>query len=62
MTEMNSEPTPIEAEASDQAPYAHRYGHGRMPAFMKLVWLAFLVFGAWYTVTYLLSALSADLG
>lgn len=46
----------------DQAPYEYHYGHGRMPFFMKLVWLAFLGFGAWYTVTFLLAALGAELG
>ena len=39
-----------------------RYGHGRMPLFLKLVWLAFLAFGTWYTVVYLLDALGSELG
>jgi hypothetical protein len=62
MTETNSGPPDADAEGSDQLPVGHRYGHGRMPAFMKLVWLAFLAFGAWYTATFLLSALSTELG
>jgi len=51
-----------EAAGDDQAAYTHQYGHGRMPFFMKLVWLAFLAFGAWYTVSFLLAALGAELG
>lgn len=62
MTGTNTKPPPADAEGSDQQPYAHRYGHGRMPAFMKLVWLAFLAFGAWYTVSFLLAALAGELG
>lgn len=62
MTETNTGSTTAEAEGDDQAPVAHGYGHGRMPVFMKLVWLAFLAFGAWYTVTFLLDALSTELG
>ena len=61
MTEPNSGPTPAEAEASDQVPVTYRYGHGRMPAFMKLLWLGFLAFGAWYTVNFLLAALATEL-
>ena len=62
MTGTNSEPPRDEAEGSDQLPVGWRYGHGRMPAFMKLVWLAFLAFGAWYTVQFLLAALATELG
>lgn len=49
-------------EGSDQSAYEFQYGHGRMPFFMKLVWLAFLVFGAWYMVSFLLEALGGELG
>lgn len=49
------------SEGSDQRPPDFQYGHGRMPLFMKLVWLAFLAFGAWYLVTYLLEALGGEL-
>ena len=46
----------------DQVAADFRYGHGRMPFFMKLVWLAFLTFGAWYTVSFLLASVGEDLG
>ena len=49
------------AEGDDQQSPTFQYGHGRMPAWMKLVWLAFLVFGAWYMVTYLLEALGGEM-
>lgn len=49
------------AEGSDQRVPDFQYGHGRMPLFMKLVWLVFLAFGAWYLVTYLLEALGGEL-
>ena len=45
----------------DDARYPFDYGHGRMPLFMKLVWIGFLAFGTVYTVTYLLTALGEDL-
>ncbi|GJM23053.1 MAG: hypothetical protein DHS20C15_29680 [Planctomycetota bacterium] len=51
-----------QAAGDDQVPYEYEYGHGRMPFFMKLVWLAFLAFGAWYVVSFLLAALGEDLG
>lgn len=50
-----------QAEGSDQRAPDFQYGHGRMPLFMKLVWLVFLAFGAWYMVTYLLEALGGEL-
>lgn len=49
------------ADGDDQAAYAFEYGHGRMPFFMKLIWLAFLAFGAWYLVSFLLEALGDEL-
>ena len=51
-----------EVAGDDQASYTYAYGHGRMPVFMKLIWLGFLVFAAWYIVSFLLVALEADLG
>ena len=50
-----------QAEGNDQHAPDLQYGHGRMPVSMKLIWLAFLVFGAWYLVTYLLEALGGEL-
>jgi len=49
------------AEGDDQRPASFGYAHGRMPLFMKLVWLGFLAFGAWYVARYLLIALGAEL-
>jgi hypothetical protein len=48
-------------EGDDQLPHTFEYGHGRMPLFMKLAWLAFLIFGAWYLSTFLLAALGREL-
>jgi hypothetical protein len=48
-------------EGDDQRSPLMQYGHGRMPLFMKLVWLAFLAFGAWYLSTFLLDALGREL-
>ncbi|MCB9898280.1 MAG: hypothetical protein H6825_09780 [Planctomycetes bacterium] len=50
------------AEGDDHKDYPFAYGHGRMPFFMKLVWLGFLGFAAWYTITFLLEAVATDLG
>ncbi len=50
------------AEQSDQVPYRYDYGHGRLPFFMKLVWLGFLAFIAYYCTVYLLEALAVELG
>ena len=51
-----------ETEGNDHKPYDFKYDHGRMPLFMKLLWLAFLAFGAWYTVSFLLTELGEELG
>ena len=50
------------SEEDDQAPRTFVYGTGRMPFFMKLVWIGFLAFGTWYVVTFLLTAVGRDLG
>jgi len=60
MTSPNSD-DPRATEGDDQRAPAFQYGHGRMPLFMKLVWLAFLAFGAWYLAVYLLEALGGEL-
>ena len=57
MTEQNST-----AEGDDQSVYPFSYDHGRMPFFMKIIWLGFLVFGAWYVVRFLLESLGDDIG
>ena len=46
----------------DQVPVVPSYGHGRMPWFLKLAWLAFLSFIAWYVTVNLLPALGTELG
>ena len=59
MTEKNSHPLPD--EGGDHTPIDFRYGHGRMPFFMKLVWIAFLAFCTWYVVSYLLVSVGEEL-
>ncbi|HMS15637.1 MAG TPA: hypothetical protein PKA37_02280 [Planctomycetota bacterium] len=51
----------VTAEGSDQNPYPFSYGHGRMPFFMKIVWVGFLIMTTWYVVTYLLEAVGQEL-
>ena len=46
----------------DQKPYDFKYDHGRMPLFMKVVWVGFLIFATWYVVAYLLVSLGQELG
>ena len=48
--------------SSTHTSVAFSYGHGRMPFFMKLVWIAFLAFGTWYVVSFLLTALGEEVG
>lgn len=55
------DPQGIATAGDDQKPHDFSYGHGRMPFFMKAVWLAFLAFGAWYVVKYLLVALGQEM-
>ena len=54
-------PDKVAIAGDDDAAYPFDYGHGRMPLFMKLVWIGFLAFGTVYTVTYLLTALGEEL-
>lgn len=60
---MTSESSPDKSAVAgdDHAEYPFDYGHGRMPFFMKIVWIAFLAFGTIYTVTYLLESLAEEL-
>ncbi len=60
MTAKNSE-TP-EQVGDDQAAYDFAYDHGRMPFFMKLIWIGFIVLATVYIVNYLLVALGQELG
>ena len=59
MTEPSSAPR---FEGDDQVPHEFQYDHGRMPFFMKLVWIGFILFCTWYIVTYLLTALGEEIG
>ena len=60
---MTSETSPDRPdEGDDHSMYRFDYGHGRMPFFMKVVWIGFLTFATWYVVTYLLEALGRELG
>ena len=66
MTAPNSsdtaDPQGIATAGDDQRAHDFGYGHGRMPFFLKVVWLGFLAFGAWYVVKFLLAALAVELG
>jgi heavy metal translocating P-type ATPase len=64
MTSESSPSSPDKAAIAgdDHAEYPFDYGHGRMPLFMKLVWIGFLAFGTIYTVSYLLTALGEEIG
>lgn len=48
--------------AEDQSAYGFHYGHGRMPGFMKLLWIGYLVLGTWYVTSFLLDAVGQELG
>jgi hypothetical protein len=61
MTDKTFAPEESLAPAADQKPADFHYGHGRMPLFMKLLWIAFLVFITYYVVTYLLTAVGVEL-
>ncbi len=45
----------------DQKSYPFGYGHGRMPFFMKIVWVLFIALITWYSTAYLLEAVSKEL-
>jgi hypothetical protein len=61
-TALDEDVAATQPAGDDQAAYRYDYGHGRMPFFMKIVWLGFLAFGAWYVVGFLLAALGDELG
>ena len=50
------------AEGDDQREHVFSYDHGRMPLFMKIVWLGFLAFATWYVVEFLLTSVGQELG
>ena len=62
MTEPSTPTDPSALPESDEGMHDFAYGHGRMPFFMKVVWVAFLIFATWYTVVNLLSALAEETG
>ena len=62
MTSTNSEPTDqTKVAGDDQAPYSFSYGHGRMPLFMKILWVGFLVMATYYIVNFLLDSVGKEL-
>ncbi|MFT7620679.1 MAG: hypothetical protein ACI97A_004337 [Planctomycetota bacterium] len=58
MTIESSEKT--DQAGDDQVPYDFEYDHGRMPFFMKIVWVGFIVLATVYIVNHLLTALSIE--
>ena len=58
---MTEKDTSAEMIDDDQQAYEFSYGHGRMPFFMKIVWVGFLVGGTWYVVVNVLGSLAKDL-
>jgi hypothetical protein len=50
------------AAGDDQKSYPFDYGHGRMPLFMKIAWIAFLAFATWYVVQFLLTSVGEEMG
>ena len=61
MTEQSST-DPIRDQSADQQTHQFSYGHGRMPVFLKLVWVGAIAFVTWYVVKFLLPSLGAELG
>lgn len=45
----------------DHQPLPVSYGHGRMPMFMKLLWIGFLAFITYYVAVYLIPAAGDEL-
>ena len=45
----------------DQTTLDVSYGHGRMPVFMKIAWLLFLVFATYYVAVYLIPSAGDEL-
>jgi hypothetical protein len=62
MTEKNSASNDVVEAGNDQVPYNFQYDHGRMPFFMKVIWVGFLIMATWYTVTFLLTSVGKELG
>lgn len=63
MTTPNTESErPTRQDVDDHTPYGFHYGHGRMPAYLKLMWIGYLVLGTWYVTSFLLDAVAQDLG
>jgi hypothetical protein len=57
------ESAPAQAQGGDdQHEHDFTYGHGRMPLFMKIVWLLFLAFATWYVVQFLLTSVGEEMG
>lgn len=45
----------------DQTAFAVQYGHGRMPFFMKLAWVLFIIFITTYVAMFLIPAAGTEL-
>ncbi|MCG3134194.1 MAG: hypothetical protein HMLKMBBP_01481 [Planctomycetes bacterium] len=54
--------TPGGPENGDDVRAEFDYGHARMPGFMKIAWIGFLVFIAWYVASFLIPAAGRELG
>jgi len=52
----------VPPEGSDQVEMPFTYDHGRMPFFMKVIWIGFMAFATWYVTVNMLDALNVDLG
>jgi hypothetical protein len=55
-------PDPAEHGGDDQREHGFGYGHGRMPLFLKIIWISFLAFATWYVVQFLLTSVGEELG
>ena len=62
MTDKSSAPPATEVADDDQKPLEFQYGHGRMPFFIKIAWVGFLILATWYIVAHLLTSLGDELG
>ncbi len=59
MTDMNL-PNSTE-EADDNVPFTFSYDSGRMPLFMKVIWVGFLILATYYIAAFLLTSLGEEL-
>ncbi len=62
MSEHTSTRPGEQQEGNDQEVYPFHYGHGRLPFFMKVAWVGFIILATYYIVAFLLTALGQELG